>query len=230
MTFEQKILDRIKSGHLKPLSKGYFKARDIVLWGIIGAFIAAIGVGVGMIIYAIHSTDLSVLSKLELSAYQKALFSFPVFWILACLVAGTVAFIHLRKTRKGYKVSARQFGLIAVLVAVGVGSLVYALNVAQYLSGIASDRIPLYNNVVGPDTNTWLDPERGLLSGVIRTRDSDESFYVRDAEAVLWHVTGDNIILPEGYKMQSGERIKIIGKKTGDDSFTAREAYPWIAQ
>lgn len=230
MTFEQKILDRIKNGHLKPLSKGYFKARDLALWGLIGAFIAALGIGVGMIIYAVNSTDLSVLAKLELSPSQKALFSFPVFWILACLVAGTIAFINLRKTRKGYKVSARQFGIIAVLVAIGVGSLVYALNVAQYLSGVAADKIPLYNTVVGPDTATWLDPERGLLSGVIRTRDSDASFYVRDADAVLWHVTGDDIILPEGYKMESGERIKLIGKKTGDDTFEAREAYPWTAR
>ncbi len=70
MTFEQKILERIKSGHLRPLSKGYFKARDLALWGLIGAFIAALGVGVGMIIYVIRSTDLSVLAKLELNAAQ----------------------------------------------------------------------------------------------------------------------------------------------------------------
>jgi hypothetical protein len=102
--------------------------------------------------------------------------------------------------------------------------------VAQYLSGVASDKIPLYNTIVGPDTATWLDPERGLLSGVIRTRDSNASFYVRDADAVLWHVMGDDIILPEGYKMESGERIKLIGTKTGEDTFEAREAYPWIVQ
>ncbi|MFA6158199.1 MAG: hypothetical protein WC763_01030 [Candidatus Paceibacterota bacterium] len=227
MTFEQKILDQIKTKHLKPLSKGYFKTRDLALWGLLVVFVAALGVGVGMIIYGIRSTNLSVLAKLELTLSQKALFFFPVFWILACAVIATVAFINLRKTRRGYRVTARQFIIIAALVAVGVGSIVYALNVTQYLSRVAANRIPLYKDVVAPNTSTWLDPNHGLLSGVIRSRDSDTSFYVRDSEAVLWHVTGDDMIIPTGYIMQTGERIKIIGKRTGDDAFTAREIHPW---
>jgi hypothetical protein len=230
MTFEQKILDRIKSRHLKPLPKGYFKARNLALWGVVGVFVASLGVGVGMIIYTVRSTDLSVLARLELSASQTLLFSFPVFWILACAVIATIAFINLRRTRNGYRVSARQFVIISTLVAIGVGSLVYALNVAQYLSKVASDAIPLYNTITAPDTNVWLDPDHGLLSGVIRTRDSDESFYLRDSEAVLWHVTGNDILIPDDYGMQSGDRVKIIGKRTGDDTFTAREIYPWIVQ
>lgn len=227
MTFEQKILDQIRIKHLKPLSKGYFKVRDFALWGLLGAFVAALGIGFGMIIYGIRSTDLSVLAKLELTASQKALFFFPVFWILACAAIAIIAFINLRKTRKGYRVSARQFIIITVLVAVGIGSIVYALNVTQYLSGVATNRIPLYKDVVAPDTSTWLDPNHGLLSGIIRSRDSDQSFYLRDSEAVLWHVTSDSTAIPAGYTMQTGERIKIIGKRTGDDSFNAREIHPW---
>jgi hypothetical protein len=227
MTFEQKILERIRAQHLKPLSKGYFKARNTAFWSLVATFIAALGVGFGMIIYSIRSTDLALLAKLELTTSQKVLFSFPIFWILACATVAVIAFINLRKTRQGYKVSARQFAVIAVLVAVGAGSILYALNVAQYLSNVASNTIPLYDTVVAPNTNRWLDPDHGLLSGTIRSRDSDESFTVRDAESALWYVTGTGILIPNGYRMQGGERIKIIGKRTGDDTFTAREIYPW---
>jgi len=228
MTLEQKILARIKTEHLKPVSRKYLRAKDHILWGLLAAFVGALGVGFGMIIHGIRSTDLSVLAKLELSAFEKVVFSFPVFWILACMAIATIAFVNLRKTRRGYRVSARQFIVISALVSVGVGSIIYALNVTQYLSRLASDNIPLYDNVVAPNTSTWFDPDHGLLSGTVRSKDSDQSFDVRDSDAVLWHVTGDDLELPEGFEIEPGERIKIIGTRTGDDTFVAREVHPWI--
>lgn len=228
MTLEQKILAKIKTEHLKPLSREYFRLRDRVRWILLALFVGGLGVGFGMIIYSFMSTDLSVISKLELSTSEKILFSFPFFWIASCIGIGTVAFINLRRTRKGYKISGRQFLVIAILISIGVGSILYALNVAQYLSRIANNKIPLYNDITAPDTENWSDPRRGLLSGVVRSKDSNEQFTIRDAEAVLWYVTGDDIMLPEGYDIQPGERVKMIGKMTGDDTFTAREVHPWV--
>ncbi len=228
MTLEQKILAKIKTEHLKPVPREYFKLRDSIRWTLLTLFVGALGVGFGMIIYGLVTTDVSVLAKLELSASEKVLFSFPVFWVVACAVIGTVAFLNLRRTRKGYKVSGKQFALIAVLVSIGVGSIVYALNVAQYLSRVAGNRIPLYNDIVAPNTENWSDPARGLLSGVVRSKDSNDSFTIRDANAVLWTVTGDDIILPEGYDIQTGERVKMIGRITGNDTFTASEVHPWV--
>ncbi len=228
MTFEQKILARIKTEHLRPVSRKYFQVRDYALWGLMGAFVAALGLGFGMIIHGIMSTDLSVLAKLELSSFEKVVFSFPIFWIIACAVIATVAFINLRNTKKGYRVSGRQFIIISALVSVGVGSIVYALNVTQYLSRVAADNIPLYDNVVAPNTSTWLDPQRGLLSGTVRSKESDREFTVRDANAVLWYVTGEDIYVPEGFVVQTGERVKIIGKAGKSDTFVAKEVQPWI--
>ncbi|HVT74964.1 MAG TPA: hypothetical protein VHD69_00910 [Candidatus Paceibacterota bacterium] len=227
MTLQEQILKRIKTDKVRPTSRAYFRLRDYILWVLLGVFAAALSLGFGMIIFMIFGTDHTIFAKLGLSFSERLLYSIPIFWIVATIVVAVAAYINFRRTRKGYRVSARQFAVIAAVIAVAFGSMLYAFNVTRSVNRAAAENIPIYSAIV-LDTETWFDPEHGLLSGSVKVKDSDDSFTLRDPNFDLWQVTGDDVsVVPAGFKFRSGDRIKIIGKKTGDLEFRAVEIRPF---
>lgn len=227
LTLQKIILTRIKTQGLKPMPKGYFKTREYILWGLLGVFVAVLSLGFGMIIFMVKGADMTLFAKLGLSVPEKILYTIPSFWIVVTVVVAVIAFINFRNTRKGYRTSVHQFVLISALIAVGFGSIAYAFHISEFVDKKASENIPLYNTVVPLNTNTWLDPAHGLLSGVVRSKDSNKDFKLRDSEGVLWHVTGDDITTIEGFSFSTGDRIKLIGTAGEYDTFTVREIIKW---
>ena len=228
MTLQKQILERIKTEGVKPTPKKYFKMRDYALWTLLGLFLAAVSVGFGMIIYMVRTADLTLFEKLGFSTPEKIIYSIPFFWILATLATLGIAYINFRNTRKGYKTSTKHFIVIAVLIAVALGAATYAFNIARFIDHAASAKIPLYNTVNPLNTNAWFDPKHGLLSGVVREKNSDTDFTLRDPDSVLWHVTGGlDTTLPSGFKFSTGDRVKLIGTAGDDDTFRALEIIPW---
>ena len=229
MTLEKQILEKIRAKGLKPTPRSFFKARDLALWVLLGAFAAALSVGFGMIIFMIRGADLALFNTLGLSFSQKFLYSVPFFWIIATLAVGAAVYVNYRNTKKGYKTSIVKFSLIAIVATAVLGTLVYAFNITKYIDRAAS-HLPIYNAVVPLNTNTWFDPEHGLLSGVVRNRESDNDFFLSDGRGTLWHVTGIFISMPDGFELHSDDRIKIIGTKISEDEFRAIEIRPWEEQ
>src|SRR5581483_11452623 len=155
MTLQEQILRRIRTQNVKPTPKGYFKARDYVLWGLLGVFVAALSLGLGMVFFLVHSTDRSLLQKLSLTFSERLVYSIPIFWILVAAVAGVLAYLNFRKTRRGYRVSTEQFSIVTAVIAVAVGSILYAFDVAHSINNAATADIPLYNKVVPLNTDIW---------------------------------------------------------------------------
>lgn len=226
LTLQKVILTRIKTQGVKPTPKGYFKTREYILWGLLGIFVAALSVGFAMIIFMLKGADMSLFNKLGLTVTEKVLYTIPFFWITATIVIAGIAFVNFRNTRRGYRTSTRQFALTSALIAVGLGSVAYAFDVSEIVDKTASENIPLYNTVVPLNTNSWFDPEHGLLSGTVRSKENDQDFMLRDADSVLWHVTGD-IEIPDDYKFSSGDRVRLIGEMGENDTFKATEIVPW---
>lgn len=227
LTLQKQILEQIKARRVRPVSKGFFKIREYITWGLLGVFVAALSLGFSMIVFMIKGADFELFHKLGLSTTEKITYSIPFFWIAATLALGAVAFISFRNTRRGYKTSTKHIIYISALITVALGSLLHIFNVTRYVDDVASTTIPLYSAVVPLNTHTWYDPEHGLLSGIVKSKDSEKQFLIRDASFELWTVTGDNIVLPDNFSFHPGDRIRIIGTKTGDDTFTAIEVNPW---
>ncbi len=228
MSLQKQVLDRIRTQRVKPTPKGFFKARDYILWALLGVFVAALSIGTSMIIFMVRGTDRALYAKLGLSFSQKLLYSVPIFWIALTAVVGVVAYVNFRRTRKGYRLDTRQIVIAAAVVAAAFGSMAYAFNISRYVDKAAAENIPLYNAVAPFNTVRWFDPEHGLLSGAVKIKTTNESFTLRDENFELWTVTGKGVTLyPAGFKFDSGDRVKIIGKKTGDFKFQAIEIRPW---
>lgn len=228
LTLQKQILERIKSQGVRPTAKGYFRARDYVLWLLIGVFVAALGVGASMVAFLMRGIDRGLYAKLGLTFAQKVFYAVPSFWIVATILVAAIAFVNFRRTRKGYRLSAKHIAVITIASGVAFGSIIYALDVSKYIDRAAAENIPLYNSVVPLNTNTWFDPDHGLLAGYVKTRTTNENFTLRDQNFDLWTVTGKDVSFsPSDFKFQSGDHIKIIGKKIGDLKFQVVEIRPW---
>lgn len=227
LTLQKQILSRIKTQGIRPVPKEYFKIREYVIWGLVSIFILALSIGFAMIVFMIKGTDIELFNKLGLTLSQKLLYTVPLFWIITTTIIAVVAFVHYRNTRTGYKTSTKKFIYTSTLIAVIVGSVAYVLDISKFVDTLVAEHVPLYTTMVPVNTNTWLDPEHGLLSGFVRSRESENDFMLRDSESVLWHVTGTNIVMPKGFTFSTGERIKLIGKAGPNDTFRATEIIPW---
>jgi hypothetical protein len=226
-TLQKQILEKIRERQLRPTPKGFFYARDIIIWVLFGIFVAALSLGFAMTMFMVHGTDFDLFEKLGLSAGEKIVYSIPFFWIAASIALAMAVFINFRNTKRGYRMNTKQFIFVATLVVIASGSVIYSLDIAEYVDKKASENFSIYNYVIPLNTNTWLDPERGLLSGVVRDRESESDFMLRDVNAVLWHITGNNIEISKDFIWASGDRIKIIGIQIGVDEFRALEILPW---
>lgn len=227
MTLEKQILDKIRERGVRPLPKRVFQARDLLLWGALGALLALLSIGFGMIIFGVSGADNALFNKLGLSFSEKVAYSIPYLWIGIAAITAGVAFANYRRTRRGYRTSGKQFAIVVSVVAVTAGTVIYAADVAELVDRKASLNIPLYDQLTPLNTVSWLDPERGLLSGVVRDQESNDDFMIRDAEYNLWHVDASDAARPDGYAFSSGDRVKLIGTVTSDGEFKAVEIVPW---
>lgn len=228
ISLQKQILDRIKTQHVHPVPKGFFRARDYILWGLLGVLVAALSLGSSMVIFLIRGIDRHLFAKLGLTIPQKVFYSVPYFWVIATVVVAIIALLSFRQTRKGYRLGNRQLVIAGTIAAVAFGSVIYAFNISKYVDRAAIENIPLYSAIVPFNTNGWFDPDRGLLSGSVKTKTSDNTFTIRDQNFDLWTVIGDNVsFLPEGFVFRTGDHVKIIGKKTGAFQFTAYEVRPY---
>ena len=107
MTLEKRVLERIKAQGVKPTPKGFFKARDTMLWFLVGVFLAALSIGTSMIIFMVRSADRGVYARLGLSFSQKLLYSIPLFWIAASSQTSTSARLWLMGSRECFIISGR---------------------------------------------------------------------------------------------------------------------------
>lgn len=227
MTLQQQILAKIKSKNVRPKTRGYFVMRDTLIWSFVLIFIAILGLSFGMIIYTITSTDINVLDRLGFTTFEKINSSIPYFWILATVIVALGSYIGFRKTRRGYRLDISKISIVIALLAIGSGILVYTLQITQYIDTVASENIPIYNTLAPMNGSIWFNPDEGLLSGTIRARESESVFTIRDKDFIIWTIDSTDIDIYTDPRFQSGERIKIIGERTGPDTFKAIEVLPW---
>jgi hypothetical protein len=227
MTLEKQILARIRREKVKPKARGYFVARDTGIWILVLAFVAALGVSFGMVIFTVVSADNALLNRLGFSRFEKIASSVPYFWLLATMVVGLGSYAGYRSTRRGYRLGVSRFFAVLGILTIGAGGLVYALRIAEYVDTVASENIPIYNIIVPINTSSWFDPDNGLLSGTVKSRESEDELIIRDQDLGTWFIDSSDLDIFNDPRYQSGERVKLIGERTGLDTFKAIEIHPW---
>ena len=72
----------------------------------------------------------------------------------------------------------------------------------------------------------WSMPGEGNLSGIIIST-GDSTIELKDFNDKIWNVNFAGADIVPAVSLIDGEKIKLIGKMTGDNSFEADAIRPW---
>lgn len=224
-TISELVKEKITKENVKPIPKWQFVLKHGFLWIllIILLVVAAVSVGVAILEFADVEWDLRPMLGIGIAPFIFQIF--PFFWLVLFGSMALLAYFNFMATPKGYKYPGYQIILFGILLIILTGTGVHYLGMSRGIRDRAFDA-PLIRDFMHKKEEMWNNPEKGLLAGVIVEYDQTNAS-LKSIDGQIWNVNIENLDLPTNQKISEGQKIKVIGKKTGEFQFEAKEARPW---
>lgn len=224
--FDHDLLNKIKENKMAPLPRWKFILKNYGLWslGALSLFLASLAMS--LIVFLISHENWEIYLESRRHAGEIIFAMVPFFWLFCLGLAIALLYWEIKKTKKGYRYSARFIILLSVLASLLLGLLFYALGLGRKMDDILSRRAPLYEHIMNPGMRFWQDPGEGRLAGMVVSKTDDNNFMVRDMKRVDWHLQlGDRALIP-GFELKVDEPALFVGQQNGDASFKAEKVMP----
>jgi hypothetical protein len=221
-----KISERIKKEQIKPVPKWFFILKNIGGWGLFILFILIGAIAFSIILFSIQQSDFELISHLDHSKTEKLLVILPFFWIIILIVFTLFAYFSFRNSKKAYKYSLMSIIGVSTFLSVLLGILFFLIGGGQRLERSFANKVSAYKSLEEKKLQVWVNPTEGLLAGTI-IRNENDTIYLRDFSDKKWLISHKGIFVPPILNLESGEKIKLIGKPLGDNIFIADEIRPW---
>lgn len=220
---EQKIIEKIKSGHLSPRPQWHFLMKEGLIWsvGVLALLVGAAAVSV--IIYLGGNNDWLAYSRAGRSFSTWLLLSLPYFWLVFLGLFLWLLSYNLKHTKRGYRYPISLIVGAAVVASIIFGFIFSALGLGESIDNILGRRAPLYDRIFNPHIDFWSQPADGRLAGLVVALSDQEHFVLVDRERSRWMVAhdakADDLII-------TGQPVRVIGKISGEREFTAKDIMP----
>lgn len=222
----KKIIDRIRQDEITPTPRWIFTWKNGLIW--LGFLLAVIlgALAFSVILLAVQQTDFNIISHLSHTKLELFLGLLPFIWLIMVIVFLGLAILNIRNTRKGYKFSPFRQVSISLLISISLGTLFFLAGGSQQLERAFDIGIKNYASIEERKIKMWNLPKEGYLSGQIIQSDS-QIIKLRDFDNRDWEVTYPEAFIAPILRLENGEQIKLIGKMTSENTFTAIEIRPW---
>jgi hypothetical protein len=216
----QRIIEKIKQGHIQPRPRWKFLFRNYLTWML---FIMAIFVGslaFGVIIFMTKDTDWQYYPETE-GLIQKILITLPYFWLVILMVFAAMAFYNFRHTKKGYIYNPLLIVLLSVTVSIIIGAAVYATGGGEKLEDIFYRKMPFYQKIIRFHGRLLSAPQQGRIPGII-AEIGENQILIKDFQGGIWSITTstDQFI--------AGQRVIIYGRHPIEEKFEAQMIQSWL--
>lgn len=205
-----KALELINQQKLKPIPRWEFVVKSWGLWMGFGASLVLLALGVGISWFGLADNIIV-----------------PHLWLLVAIVFVVLAYLLFENTKRAYRFEKWRIFVFILVVGLVVGGVVFRVGIASRIDRKLESDIPYYRQIVPMKMEVWSRPEMGYLSGVITKVVDEDSFEIRDFEGNLWNVDSQDSLIRGRVVIETGEEIKLIGKRTGKNQFKAEEVRPW---
>lgn len=226
----QDTLNRIKAEHIAPEPRWKFLLKKIALWAGIGlaAFLGSFVLA--MIYFFLSQLDWDLYRFTRQNPPMYFLSIIPYFWIVFLLAFLAAAYFGVRRTETGYRFNWFKIILVILAGVVVFGFLISFLGFDRRFNNTMMHRMPYYAQNIETKETQWMQPEQGLLAGVIKNI-SQDGLELRDLGGADWKVEIDEktFVRPMA-RIERGEMVKIIGKKKTEAVFEALEIRPWTGR
>lgn len=226
MTNYQKLEDRLRNEGGHPTPKWVFSAKSILIWAIFIISVVTGAIGFSIILYAVQQSDFNLMSHLSHSPLEKMLALIPIVWLATVIVFLFTAITAYRHTWKAYKFSPLYVFFISVLLSMTLGTLFFIAGGARQLDRAFDTALSAYESIEEKKSQIWHNPEKGFLYGDINVAEGGK-LVIKDKDGVEWQINVESAFIAPVLALEPGEKIKLIGTRTGVFTFNASEVRPW---
>ncbi|MCK9272356.1 hypothetical protein M0P65_02305 [Candidatus Gracilibacteria bacterium] len=210
MSIKDKILGKIKKEEVKPTSVGYFITKKYLQ---IGALIFLLFVGI--LLTMLFMSDFGE----NMRFFNLRYFHFPLLWILIIFGIGFFAFKDFQNTGKGYKYPIGWIIGTIIAIFIFVGFLGYRFGVGHNMNNYMGSHMRGYRDFT-LGQQMWKNPSEGRMGGIIEE--------IKNDKIIISNIRGDKFSVTlsgsaNSSNLNIGDRVKIIGQKTGTGEFIATE-------
>lgn len=223
----QETLKIIEKKNLKPEPRWKYLMKKYSFWLVFAAACVFCALFLSVAFYLVLQLDWDLyrFSGKNIILYFVSLV--PFFWIFLAAAFVAISFFDLRKTETGYRFSrAKIFGIITAF-SLSAAAIFFFSGLGKGANSEISRVFPRYVLLVPTKEALWSNPEEGFLAGKIDLVEK-EYFDLKDLRGSDWeiNINSETKVRPS-VELQSGEMVKIIGKKTSDKNFQAVEIRSW---
>ncbi|MEA2006678.1 MAG: hypothetical protein U9O20_00755 [Patescibacteria group bacterium] len=221
----KKVYDKIQSEDVKMKPSYVFVLRSWVWLGISGFLFLLATVSVSFDAYyldAMESSQLMIQKPfLLLSALPYSLFLITIFVIFLAAMA-------YRKSRSCCR--HENWVLLGILI---FGALLIGISAhfahLQSKMRLAMEKKVFFDEMVVTPREFWFQPEKGTMSGMIVSTDSERKVMLKAWDGSRWKVTttDDESLFFVNKKGNCTRMIKMTGTKEGERHFEARTVWGW---
>lgn len=226
MENSDKLIEKIKAQQVRPLPRWRYVFKDTSLWivFILCAFFGSLAFSV--ILFAIQQVDFDLIGHMSHSRFELLLGLVPFFWIIAVVILLVLAIFSIKNSKKGYKFTSLSLIGFSAAFSVLLGTLFFISGGGNWLENAFATKVQTYESVQERKVQVWSVPEDGFLSGTI-INTGDSTFEIRDFNGKSWTIDYKGADIVPAVSIEDGEKIKIMGKITSADHFTAEMIRPW---
>lgn len=226
MDLSKKIIDTINKEKIKPTSKWIFDARNFLFW-IVGIIFIVIGsISVSLIAYNILNQDWDIYTYYNKSFLGFVIATLPYLWIFILIIFIYFAFLNIKNSKKGYKYSSLIIIGSMLVLSISIGLILNNLDISSAIDNYLGSNIKSYQSVEVEKQNNWTNPDRGLFSGKIVTKNNN-FIEITDFTGKFWQVDISHAQIKGNISLNLQDQIKIIGLRVNDDTIDAFEIRPW---
>lgn len=224
-----KVLRKIKEERIRPRPRWQFLLEDYFIWlfFLVSLILGAVAFCVALHIFFTNDWDLYI--YLHTTLVGHVLNSIPFVWLAVLAVFILIAYYNFKYTKSGYRRETYFVVALSIAGSLILGVFLNSLGAGEKIEEAVAAEIPFYEKLTccSMRKDVWSQPQSGLLGGQIMDV-SGENFELKDFNGTPWQIKEDDDTLEyEPLHIKTGEQVKIIGEKKGDNVFWAREIRPW---
>ena len=222
----KKVIKKIKKKKIEPYSKKHFFLKKSVPWALF-TFSVLLGIIASSVaIFQIKHAGRDLYHLLNYTPLRWVLLILPYFWLVLMVIFLAVAYRNFRRTGRGYRINTTLLILSSILLSIIGGFLLYQTGFSEKLESVFQENIPFYRKMNFGRHRMWMSPKKGVLAGEIVKISSAQEIEFRDLQGNDWRIDISNAHWRGRLRPETGLKIKLIGKMTGNYQFKAMEIRP----
>jgi hypothetical protein len=219
------IVGKIKQDNIAPAPRWHFLLKSYVFWGLLVISILLGSLSFSVIAHLVAIGDFDIFLYLQKNIMTSVVMLLPYFWLMSLAIFALVAYYNWKHTRLGYRFKRRWIFISSVVISTTLGSIFYAFGMGNAIDRIMVRALPFYDLSKHSARNElWLQPENGLIMGkIVSVDDATNQITIQDVQGNNWNIDENEILPMIGEPIRKGKIVKVVGKKSGKNNFTAKE-------